>query len=298
MNLWTRISDILADIFSNILRWTEEIVGAYAPGLLAALLTLVLGWVVAALLRNVSAKLLRALGLDVVAERSGVRDWLRRHEIQIAPSAMVGWTLYFVVLFTVLGMAFEQMNLHAPARLLREVAAFIPKLIVVGVIIALGVFLARWMGGMASRAVRLAGVPMYSLFGAAVRIGVILLSVVVALDYLELASRELLLAGLGLLALICVLIAGLFALCARELVGNVLAKNFVAGEYLPGDRVRVGDVEGEVESVGTLAVKLRTAYGSCLVPNSRLLHETVFRTHRAAPPAPPPPPPPALPTPQ
>src|SRR5690606_2382154 len=91
VNLWTAIGETIGEMIGLILTWTRETVWHYAPGFLSGLLVLLLGWLMAAIGRNVVTKLLRALGLDVVAERTGVRRYLQEHEIKIAPSAMAGW---------------------------------------------------------------------------------------------------------------------------------------------------------------------------------------------------------------
>lgn len=80
-----------------------------------------------------------------------------------------------------------------------------------------------------------------------------------------------------MLSVASLLTALLLSVCARHLVGDLLARNFVLGEYKPGDRIRVGEVDGEVEAVGTTAVRIRNHDGSYLVPNARLLQEIILR---------------------
>lgn len=285
VNLWTAIGETIGEMIGLILTWTRETVWLYAPGFLSGLLVLLLGWLMAAIGRNVVTKLLRALGLDVVAERTGVRRYLHEHEIKIAPSAMAGWLLYVVILYTALVMAFDRMNLEAGSRLLTDVAGFIPKILVVVLLLALGVWLSRWIGGLLGRAARLAGVPFHELLGTLVRIGGIVLTVIVSLDYLGLASRQTLLVGVAVIALAFVATGVLFAVCARDLVGNLLARNFVAGEFKIGDRIRFGAIEGQVESIGTTVLRLRQGETSHLVPHGHLVREPIERL--GAPAAPP-----------
>lgn len=275
VNLWSEIGRTLNELLERLLVWTRETVAGHAPAFLSALLVLLLGWLLAAVLRNVTAKLLRALGLDVVAERTGLRGYLRRHEIQLAPSAMAGWLLYIAILFTALVMAFDRLQLEAGSRWLHATASFVPRLLVAALLLALGAWLSRWIGGLVGRAARLGGVPFHALIGTAARVAMLVLSAVVALDYLGLASHRTLLTGLAVIVAAGLVIAGLFAICARELVGNMLARNFVANEFKPGDRVRLGDLEGEVESVGATVLRLRSGETRTLVPHGRLVHETV-----------------------
>ncbi len=285
VSLWNEIGQTVGEMIGLILTWTRETVWLYAPGFLSGLLVLLLGWLMAAIGRNVVTKLLRAFGLDVVAERTGARRYLQDREIKMAPSAMAGWLVYIVILYAALVMAFERMSLEAGSRLLTDVASFIPKILVVVLLLALGVWLSRWLGGLLGRAARLAGVPFHEMIGTLVRIGGIVLTVIVSLDYLGLASRQTLLVGLAVIALGFIATGTLFAVCARDLVGNLLARNFVAGEFRIGDRIRVGAIEGQVESIGTTVLRLRHGETSHLVPHGRLVREPIERLS-PTPPAP------------
>lgn len=277
VNIWSQIGDTVTEMLGMILTWTRETVWRYAPGLLSGLLVMVLGWLMAVVGRNVVAKLLRAIGLDVVAERSGAGGYLRRHDITLPPSRLAGWLVYLVIIYTALIMAFQRMQLDAANRLLLDTAAFIPKIIVVVLLLSLGVWLSRWIGGLLGRAARLAGVPFHAVIGALARIGGIVLTVVVSLDYLGLASRQTLLVGIAVILLGAIATGVLFAVCARDLVGNMLARNFVMGEFTLGDRIRIGSIEGQVESIGTNVLRLRDGDASHLVPHSRLVSEVVVR---------------------
>lgn len=286
VNLWSSIGETLNEMLVRILNWTQELVATRAPGLLSALLVLALGWMLASLLRNGASKVLRAAGFDVVAERSGARAYLRRHDILTPPSVMAGWVLYLGILYTALVMACDRLQFVAGAQLLTHVAAFVPKLIVVLLLLGLGVWLARWIGALVERGARLAGVPFFALVGALARAGGIVVAMVVALDYLGLASHRMLLAVFGAVLLTVFVAAGLFAICARELVGNMLARNFVSGEFKPGDRIQIGDLEGAVESVGATVLRVRTSNGRHLVPHGRLVREVAVNlSAEATPPA-------------
>jgi small-conductance mechanosensitive channel len=275
VNLWEEIGLVFGEMLHRILLWTKQAVANHAPGFLSALLVVALGWFAAALLRNVASKLLRAVGLDVVAERTGLRDYMRRHEIGLAPSMIVGRALFFVVIFTALMMAVDRLEFSTAAQWMHAVANFLPRLLVVLVLLMLGAWAARWLGALIGRAARLGGVPFHTLVGVAVRVGVMVMAMIVALDFLGLAASKTLLVGLGIILATAMVLTGLFALCARELVGNMLARHFVLSEYKPGDHIRLGDIDGVVESIGPTVMRVRRESGLSLVPLGRVLRETV-----------------------
>ena len=57
-----------------------------------------------------------------------------------------------------------------------------------------------------------------------------------------------------------------FALGSRTAVANILALHYVAQSYKVGQRVRLGDLEGEIVEFKKTAVVVATADGLVLVP--------------------------------
>jgi small-conductance mechanosensitive channel len=78
--------------------------------------------------------------------------------------------------------------------------------------------------------------------------------------------------------LITVIAAGLalaFAWGGREVARNILASYYVKENFRTGDVVVVDGHEGRLEEIGSLNSRLATARGTVVVPNSRLVEQTV-----------------------
>src|SRR5688500_12295642 len=82
-------------------------ISSYLPQIIGAIIILVAGWLAAVILRKVTGKALRALGLDVVSERVGIMDILQRGGIIKRPSELLGWLLYWLILFSTLVATFN-----------------------------------------------------------------------------------------------------------------------------------------------------------------------------------------------
>jgi MscS family membrane protein len=99
---------------------------------------------------------------------------------------------------------------------------------------------------------------------------VIVFGVVFIADTLDYDYKSLL-AGLG--------IGGIaFALAAKDTVANIFGSLTILLDrpFQMGDWVRIGDVDGTVESVGMRSTRIRTFYNSLVsVPNSELLNATI-----------------------
>lgn len=242
-----------------------------------ALLTLVLGWLLAAFAGKVTAKVFKALGFDVIFERFGVRKLLVKSDVTKAPSSIVGLFLYWVLLWTTVIMTFDRLEFSAASDMMRAIANWIPSALLAVVLLGLGVVLGRWLCGLASRGARLSGVPFYHAIDHLVRCVIFLVAAVVALDQVELASTSALLTGLVVLTVISALVGLGLAVVAKDFVTNVFARQVVAREFRIGERIRIADVEGEICSLGATGVRLRSNDLEFLIPHNRLISEVVIR---------------------
>lgn len=266
-------SGVLTEALTRVLDKTAHLIGAYGEAFLLGLLILAVGWITAVLLRALAARLLRAAGLDVVADRIGLRAYLERHDIGGRPSTGVGWILYVAILYSALVLAFDRMGLDAATGFLRTVAALVPHVLVVFILLLLGLILGKLARNVSIAGARLLGLPAPDIFGAGARAGVFLLALVVALDYLGWASTTVLLGGLGVLLLGGLGSGLLFALSARHLTESLLARGFLSATYRPGDRIRTGGIEGTILKIDSTVTRLQTDSGEVVLPNRRL-HES------------------------
>jgi hypothetical protein len=94
--------ETIKDITMGPLQQASSAISSYFPQVLGALGILVVGWLVAVILRKITSKPLRALGLDVISERTGMTDVLQRNSIRKRPSELIGTGIYWLILFSAL----------------------------------------------------------------------------------------------------------------------------------------------------------------------------------------------------
>jgi len=71
--------------------------------------------------------------------------------------------------------------------------------------------------------------------------------------------------------------AGLgFALGARSVFLNLVARHYVQRSIRPGDRIALGEMEGVAVRYGPVSLWVRSARGTYLVPCSHLLESVVL----------------------
>ncbi|MDA3874919.1 MAG: hypothetical protein PF795_13295 [Kiritimatiellae bacterium] len=270
-----QIFSTLAEVLAGLLDSTRELIDRNGTDFLMGLLTLGVGWVVASMLRGLTSKMFRALGLDVIADRTRLRAFLVKNDIHRPPSLYLGWGIYVLVLYGTTVAAFDRMGLGTLADFLRHLASYLPRAAVVFLLLGLGIGLGRVAAALTARVSRLAGLPVPQVIGSAARGAVFLLSLFLSLNYLQWASQSVLLGGFALVIGLGLGMAILFTIAARGLTESLLNHPFLKTTYLPGDHIHCSVCRGKVVKVDAAATHVHTDEGLTIIPNRRLADLTV-----------------------
>ncbi len=277
-DIWLEIGNILNELLGRLLNWTRASVDEYAPRFLRALLVLGVGIVTATLARKVTAKVLRAAGFDLVLARMGVRSYLEIREIKSPPSRIAAFILYTVLLVVTLIMVLETLEFAAAVLFISRLIDWLPKLAGAIIITLIGWFLAKWLGRISGRLSRLADFPLHQWVGYLVQCGVFIIALLLSFEIAGIASAPVLIGFVGVVVTGILLGLGLFTLCARDLMMNLLSRRFVRAEFKIGEHIKLEDRDGLIESFAPTAIRLRESPELLtLIPNSRLMLETVSR---------------------
>lgn len=116
-----------------------DAVVTFLPKAVAFLVILVIGWIVAKVLRTVITKLLARVGLDRVAERGGLRRFTGKYTV----SELTGMLVYFAILLFTLQFAFNVFGANPVSQLLNSLVAWLPQLFIAGVIMVVAFAIAN-----------------------------------------------------------------------------------------------------------------------------------------------------------
>ncbi|MEE4239806.1 MAG: hypothetical protein V2I51_24055, partial [Anderseniella sp.] len=118
------------DVFITSLTtfWTQ--LAGFVPQLLAALLLLFVGWLLANLVRTGVMKLLDVLKFDMLAEKTGIEAFLKQGNLDISLSKLMAKLAYWVIIFIVVVTVANSLGLHMVAELFNKVVLYIPNIIV------------------------------------------------------------------------------------------------------------------------------------------------------------------------
>jgi small-conductance mechanosensitive channel len=249
--------------------WTK--VANFIPNLFGALVVLLLGFVVAKLLDALLSRLLAKLGLDRLMAGTGLTKLMGRVGIRVPISTLVGKIVYWFVLLIFLVSAAESLGLQRVSATLDVLALYLPKVFGAVLVLLVGVLLAQLVNGIVRGAAEGVGIEYAGGLGRVAQWLVIVISISVAISQLEIKTD--LLNHVIVIALITVGLAVALALGlgSREIAGQILAGIYVRELYQVGQQVRVGEVEGYIEEIGTVKTTVMTDEGELVSLSNRIL---------------------------
>ena len=263
--------------------WTQALVAAmtalwskiagFIPNLFVALILGLLGFVVAKLLDTLISKLLAKLGLDRLMTGTGLTKLLGRAGIQVPVSTLIGKIIYWFVLLIFLVSAAESLGLPRLSATLDVLALYLPKVFGAALVLLVGVLLAQLVSSLVRGAAEGVGLDYSAGLGRIAQGLVIIISISVAIGQLEVKTD--LLNNVIAIVLISVGLAVALALGlgSREIAGQILAGIYVRELYHVGQQVRIGEVEGQIEEIGTVRTVLLTDSGELVSVANRVLLE-------------------------
>lgn len=248
---------------------------SWLPHAIGALLVLLLGWIVAVLARGIVRGVLRRIGLDRVAERSGVAETLESMNIDRSAAALVGRVVYWLVLLFFVLVALEGMGLTAVTETLGAFVAYLPRVIVAVLVVLVGFILARLVGDGLTAFARGNNVGGAGFLGQIARYILLVFTVVLALDQLRLDTSLITSVILVISGTLGLMLAISFGIGTRDLAGRVVAGIHAKETFDIGQTVRVGGHHGRIARIGSVTTMLETDEGRVSIPNDVLLSHEV-----------------------
>ena len=132
INTW---SEVLSLSFKNL--WLGVV--GFVPNLVVAIVIVLLGWGIGALLGRIVSQVMKAIKVDEALRRAGVEDFLNKGGISLNSGSFLGALVrWFVILFFLVG-ALEVLQLSQVTVFLKDILNYLPQVIVaVLILIAAG----------------------------------------------------------------------------------------------------------------------------------------------------------------
>jgi len=161
---------------------------AYLPVLLGALLILIVGWIVAKILRSIVNGVLKVVRFDALADKAGISEVLRKGDLKTSTRQVVSGLVYWLVMVMVLVMVANALGLPKASDILSNLFAYVPKVIAALLVLVVAMFLASFISGIVKVAAGNADLPKPEILAGISRWAIIIFALTIALAQLGIAA--------------------------------------------------------------------------------------------------------------
>jgi hypothetical protein len=248
---------------------------AAIPQLTFALLVLLIGWLIARVIRKIVRRILAGLGVDNLAERLNDIDLVQRSGMRIEISSVLAQMIYYILMLGFVIFATDMLGVPAITQMVRDVVDYLPALFSAFVLLLLGLFLADMVRGIVLTACQSMGLPSAKIIATAI---FYFLFVTVAVSALAQAKIN-----TGFMAINISIIIGALALAfavgygisSRDLLSNYLAGGYNRNKIQIGDDVRIIGMRGKVINIDATSLTLQTPSSEVIIPLGKIATEKV-----------------------
>ena len=258
--LLNKLSSTFNQILDNIID--------FVPNLLAALLILAIGWLVARLMRSLVIRLISQL--DVFWQKMVSSKGLVTLQPRHPPARFIGEVLFWLSILIAVVLATEILGLRMFVSWLSEIVRYLPLLVSGLLIVLAGFIVSSLVRDLVTSAMMSSGMSQGDSIGRLVQVIILFTAIVIGTDqaginvsFLSTISAIILAATLGSVGLA-------FGLGARNYVSNLIAAHYLRKDLNIGDRIRIGDVQGAIIEVSISRLVLDTDAGRISMPASVL----------------------------
>ena len=216
------IQDIISDSFASFMTR----LGEFLPNILAALVILLVGWIVAKMLKAAVVRTLKLIKFPVLAEKAGIDEFLAKGGVTRSAAGLLAVLVYWLLMLIVLLMAVNALRLEAASQMLNQILLYVPNVIVAVIVLVVGLYAANFVAGLVRTAAANAGIEEAQLLAAAARYALMVFTFVIALSQLRIGEGIVANGFLLLFGAACLAAALAVGLGGRETVSRYLNRRF------------------------------------------------------------------------
>lgn len=199
-------------------------IGAFLPRLLIAALVVIVGWLLAKVVRFAVTRFLRAINFNVLTERSGLDNFLRQGGLEKNTGDIIGVLAYWLVVLAALIIAFNGLGLTYITDLLGRVVWFVPNIFVALLVLAFGSYFARFVGDAVITYARNVKMADARFFGKLAQYAIMIFVVLIALDHIKVGGDIVRESFIVILAGVVFALALAFGLAGKDWAADRIAK--------------------------------------------------------------------------
>jgi hypothetical protein len=199
------------------------------PKLIAFVFILIVGWIVASLIGGALTGVLRRIEFERVAERTGLRGFVRQMGMRMTASQLIGDLAKWLVRLVTLVVAFDALGLPAVSQALQSLLLWLPNLVVALVVLVLGGLAATALSRLVRGATSEAGFANPELLASITTAAVWAFAILIAVNQIGVAANVVNILFTGIVAATALAFGLSFGLGGRDVANRILVNWYERG---------------------------------------------------------------------
>jgi len=212
------------DVFLSSLNqfWVQLV--NFVPKLLAVVVILFFGWVIAKLVRTAVKRILELIQFDKFAQKSGLEAFMNSGSVNVTLSGIISQVMYWLVIIMFVITGANTLGLNEVANLLHDLASYLPRIILAILVMIFGTLLARFINRLVFAWLHSIKFENALIVSTSVEYGIQILALFVALEQLGIGVQLIHSLFVIVFGAIFLALALAFGLGGREWAAKVIEK--------------------------------------------------------------------------
>lgn len=193
----------------------------FVPRLIGFLLILLIGYIVAKLVKKAVEALLNRIGLDKQTHQGAIGDYVDKVNPNFKPSGLIGSIAFWFIFLGAISIAVSQLGIAAVTTFVAAIVAYLPNVIAAVLIFIVAGLVAAAVGGLVART--MGDTPTGKIVGTIVPILVMGIATFMILTQLKIAPAIVQITYIALLGSVALALALAFGLGGRDAAAKLLS---------------------------------------------------------------------------
>ena len=207
------------DIGSSVQTGLDSFFG-FVPKLVGFLLILLIGFIIAKVVKKAVEALLGRIGIDQMTHQGSVGEYVNKVNPNFKPSAIIGSVAYWFIFLGFVTIAVSQLGIPALNNLVAAIGAYLPHVIVAVLIFVVAGAVSAAVGGLVART--MGDTPTGKIVGTVAPVLVMGIATFMILTELQIAESIVLITYVALLGSVSLGLALAFGLGGAQVAGRML----------------------------------------------------------------------------
>ncbi|NND77056.1 MAG: mechanosensitive ion channel [Flavobacteriales bacterium] len=265
------IKDSVLEALINL----KDILVEFFPKLVITLVILLIGWIIAKIVKVVLKKVMKAAKIDQLAEKMKLDEVLAQIGIRSPLSKIVSTIAYYIIFLMFLVVSTDYLGVESISSGIKIVMGYIPTLITSLVVFVVGLLLATIVKKSVYSVTNSIGLSGAQAISNIVYYLILVLVAVTAIDQAGVETSLIRTYLIMIMGSMLIAFAVGYGIASRNIVSNMLSSYYGKTKFSVGQKVKIGELSGEIEKIDNLSVVLKTGEKKIVVPSQRFLSEDV-----------------------